>query len=315
MDYNLKGDQMILKNAAWRCGYFFFIVVLFLGGCAVGPDSIRIAGTDIRLVAGTIYATDKKQPILFDALLDELLKADVIYVGETHIDPKHHDIQLKILKAIHQRYPHVVVGMEMFDRTYQPVLDQWARGNLEYKAFLRQTHWYANWKYPDRLYRDILNFIRTNRIPLKGLNLPFHIPAKISIGGLASLHPSDRQFVPKKIDTSHTAHREYVKKIYDRHKIPGRELFENFYLAQCVWEDTMAEVISANWTSGTKWVVFAGNGHIINKFGVPDRVFQRTSAPFKTVFPVSVNGDIEMSAADFLWVTPVAGLQRKNPHR
>ena len=80
-------------------------------------------------------------------------------------------------------------------------------------------------------------------------------------------------------------------------------------------EDTMAEAVAGHLKPGIKMVVIIGKGHIVEKFGVPDRAFQRTSAPFKTVYPVPVNGDIENSAADFLWVTPVLNPSRKKRHR
>ena len=65
----------------------------------------------------------------------------------------------------------------------------------------------------------------------------------------------------------------------------------------------MAEKVGDNLGTG-KMVVLAGNGHIIRKFGIPNRAFARTEAPFKTIYLASVGGEAELSWADYLWVTP-----------
>ena len=51
-------------------------------------------------------------------------------------------------------------------------------------------------------------------------------------------------------------------------------------------------------------VVLVGNGHIIQKFGIPNRAFARNPAAFKTIYLAPVGGEAELSWADYLWVTP-----------
>jgi uncharacterized iron-regulated protein len=198
--------------------------------------------------------------------------------------------------------------MEMFDMTYQAVLDSWSSGQLDERRFLELTHWYANWKFDFALYRPILSSIKDHRLTLIGLNLPFKIPPKISTGGIASLQPEDARYLPEQIDLTNSAHREYVQKIYqDRHhRIKGRENFEYFYEAQCAWEDTMAASIAQSLDT-RKMVVIVGNGHIIRKFGVPDRALARTGASFRTVYLAPATQEVSLDTADYIWVTP-------NPH-
>jgi uncharacterized iron-regulated protein len=59
-------------------------------------------------------------------------------------------------------------------------------------------------------------------------------------------------------------------------------------------------------------VVLAGNGHIIRKFGIPNRAFARKGAPFKTVYLASVGSQAETSWADYLWVTPEQRMPRRS---
>ena len=170
-------------------------------------------------------------------------------------------------------------------------------------TFIEKTHWYANWRFDFDLYRDILEYAKEKGLRIIALNVPFYIPSRIRVGGLASLSEADRMHLPDIIDTTHADHRAYLEEIFNLHAFSGRDTFDFFYEAQCTWEDAMAEAVAENLGSG-KMVVLAGNGHIIRKFGIPDRAFARSQAPFKTIYLAPVGDEAELSWADYLWVTP-----------
>ena len=295
-----KGSGTRFKRVAWRAAVV--LLLMFLGGCATVTDHLLIEDTRRSYGPDTIISARTGLPIDYETLVGELGRADVIYIGETHTHPDHHGIQLRLIRSLFERYPDLSVGMEMFDRTYQPVLDRWSAGAIDTPAFLESVHWYANWKFDFRLYADILRFVQDNRIRLFGLNVPFHVPPKIAVGGLANLSQDDRKHLAAAIDTANKRHRDYVAAVFAHHKLPGRENFEYFYMAQCAWEDTMAESIARHLSPG-KMVVLAGSGHLVQKFGIPDRAFARTHRPFKTVLPLPVGGSVRLDAADYLWVT------------
>ncbi len=285
------------------------MMVSMLSACAA-------AGTpqpEREIPGGTILDAAADRPITFDALIERLSGVRVVYVGEQHTNPAHHAVQLRIIQALARRWTDTQVGMEMFARTYQPRLEQWAAGEWDWPTFLREVHWYANWKFDDTLYRDILDFVRENRLKLAGLNIPFDLPSKIAIGGIDSLLPRDRAMLPERIDLSNAAHRDYVKSISEMHAFPGRGDFENFYAAQCAWEDGMAHAIAER-LGNSRMVVLAGNGHIIRKFGIPDRAFARTGASFLTVYLAATGETIENDIADFIWITEPSP-EAKSPHR
>jgi uncharacterized iron-regulated protein len=279
------------------------ILALLAAGCAPGVSRIGdpTAGADPT----PILRTEDNRRIDVDQLVADLADVQVAYVGERHTHPAHHKAQLAVLEGLHTINPDLTVAMEMFDVTYQPVLDRWSAGELTEAELLRRTHWYANWKYDFDLYREILLFIRKHRIRLVGINIPFHIPAKISVGGLDSLRPPDAAYLPETLDLDHPDHRAYVERIYRRHHpmLKGRDNFESFYAAQAVWEDAMAEAIAHHLDRG-RILVLVGNGHIVRKFGIPDRAFSRTGAPFRTVLPVSPEDPPDPNDGDYLWYLP-----------
>ena len=299
-----KHQKLTNLFISWLCYLFCFSILMsFMGGCAVAPKKLLIKDLAASYNQGTIISTQTKAAVAFEDLITDLSKVRVIYVGEQHHDAAHHKIQLDIIKAVFKTHPDIAVGMEMFDQTYQPILNLWSAGELYQAAFLEKVHWYANWKFNFDLYKDILEFIRKKKLRLIGLNIPFHIPPKIAVGGFSNLSASDKKHLPKNIDTSNSAHRAYVEQVFKFHHVRGRTNFEYFYGAQCVWEDAMASAVARNIKNG-KMVVLAGNGHIIRKFGIPDRAFRLTGAAFRTIYPATVGSEIESDYADYIWVTP-----------
>ncbi|MFP4159188.1 MAG: ChaN family lipoprotein [Desulfobacterales bacterium] len=294
---------------ALRCAPVFILAaaLLFasLTGCSPKKPQARFATwQDEKYPVGTILSSREKKPVTFEEMTKDLLQAGVVYVGESHTNEAHHEIQLKILLALHMFRPDLGVGMEMFSRPYQHVLDQWIQGELDEQEFIRKVHWYANWKHDYSLYRGLLDYVRQNRIPLRALNIAFHVPPKIAAGGLESLLAEDEARLPGQVDLSNSEHREYVRDVFQQHRFSrGERKFEHFYQAQCVWEDVMAESVSDYLDKGPI-VVFAGKGHVANAYGIPDRAYSRSGVAFKTVLPVSAGTSVDFEEADYFWVTP-----------
>ena len=275
--------------------------VILASGCAAPAKKTTITSLNMDFGADSLLSGKTGTPVSYAEMLMGLEDAQVIYIGENHTDPVHHRIQLQVIQDLTARH-ETAVGMEMIDHSYQPVLDKWSQGDLSEQDFLEKIHWYANWRYDFDLYRSIFETVREKHLPLIGLNLPFHIPPKIAVGGLDNLLPEDAGHLPQTLTLTDSDHRAYVENIFNIHKIKGRENFEFFYAAQCAWEDTMAEAIARHLTQG-KLIVLVGNGHIVKKFGIPNRAFSRTQAPFKTLYLAPVGSTVELSYGDYIWIT------------
>lgn len=305
-------------RAVGLCFILLSLAILIGSGCATAPAGVKIEGSDAAYPPGTIIRTASGQAVSFEEMMSDLYTVPVVYVGEQHNQASHHAIQLKVLKKLYTRKsghsaelsPELMIGMEMFDHTYQPVLDKWHKGQLTKEQFLEQTHWYANWKFDFDLYKDILLYVKNQGIRLIGLNIPLHIPPKIAVGGIDNLLPEDRAHLPETVDTSSKEHREYVRSVFKQHHQAGLENFEYFYQAQCVWEDAMAEAIAQNLTDGTL-LVLAGNGHLRHHYGIPQRAYKRHPAPYRTVLPIPGGRSVKASISDYIWVSP--GSDRPHP--
>lgn len=298
----------------WFCMAFLGAAYLCsVWGCAAVPNKATLKDMSQSFDEGTIISAKTGGAVSFETLMADVSTARIVYIGERHTNPMHHQVQLRVIKALFGRDASMAVGMEMFDRTYGSVLEQWSAGELDEKAFLEKTHWYANWRFNYGLYREVLDFIKSRNIRLVGLNMPFHIPPKIATGGIASLSEDERKHLPPAIDTSDAAHRAHVAEVFKHHPhMMGRDNFDYFYMAQCAWEDTMAESIALN-LKEDRMVVLAGNGHIIRERGIPKRAFARTGAAFKTIYLVPVGDSAELSYADYIWVTSSTGGVHRKP--
>jgi len=311
IDLNMKNQGVVMipktnekRNALAILGRGFIGFAAFgvLVSCAGTSDKVVTSDTVKSLRPDTIISAQSGKEVTFDEMIQDLNLHQIIFVGEMHTSVSHHAIQLKIIQAAFKRNHDLVVAMEMFDRSYQEVLNLWTAGVLDEEAFLRKTQWYVNWRYDFSLYRDILLFIKQNKIKLVGLNIPSYIPGRIREGGIDNLSISDKRYLPKEIDTKNSAHRNYVKTIFEQHNFPSRIKFDDFYMAQCVWDEIMAESIATDLGS-KKIIALLGNGHIQYKYGVPDRTARRTGASFRTVYLAPAGAEVGLTIGDFIWIT------------
>ena len=298
---------------------FLFLLVpvlMMLQACAskhhVMPPLATVEGEKRHFSQGRIIDLKTGKAIDFPALIDRMGQVDVVFVGEVHNNPEHHLIQVQLLQALMTRYaPPVAVAMEFFDTTRQSVLDRFMKGDLDETAFLKEVDWENAWRFPYRLYRPLLWVSRDKGSALLGINAPNRIVRKVARTGLESLTPEERNQVAGDMDLDNKAHRDYLSSIFQQHdsdKKPTHSLgnFDYFYQAQCVWDETMAQTIADYMKAhGGKMVVFTGNGHIVNRFGIPERLLRRVDLNVATIllYPLTERTTINKRLADYVWLT------------
>jgi uncharacterized iron-regulated protein len=113
--------------------------------------------------------------------------------------------------------------------------------------------------------------------------------------------------VAKSIDLKNEKHRAYLMEVFEYGAHGVLKDFESFYEAQCVWEDTMAENISESYKKTKEsMIILSGNGHIINKFGIPERTLARVPVDMATVVLLTMEEGkqtISRQTADYIWLT------------
>ena len=95
-----------------------------------------------------------------------------VFLGEEHATEPDQLMHADVIQALVKRGRRVIVGLEMYQRPKQSILDQWTAGLLEESDFLGQSDWKGQWGYPFPFYRPIFDSVRRYKLPLIGLNVP-----------------------------------------------------------------------------------------------------------------------------------------------
>src|SRR5215510_1389456 len=135
-----------------------------------------------------VYKSGDKRFSDFEAMLAELSRADVAFVGEQHNDPATHRIERAILEGLARRRENVIVAMEMFERDTQPSLDDYLAGRLSEEEFLKASRPWPN--YPTD-YRPLIEFSRAHRWKVIASNAPRPIAQQVSKQGLDAARSGD----------------------------------------------------------------------------------------------------------------------------
>jgi uncharacterized iron-regulated protein len=246
------------------------------------PSSYRhqVIVSDVRRYKGT---NDTCEDLItsFPDALQNLAKADVVYLGETHDNPEDHQIQLQIIQELQRRNRKIAIAMEMFQQPYQNILNRYLAGKLSEQDLVEQSN-YKQWGYPWEYYAPIVRFAREKQLPVLALNIPIEITRKVTRSGLESLTPQQRKLIPpfSEIRTDNIEYRQLLANTFKLHQHSGHGNstgFERFFLAQVLWDETMAAQVTKFLKANPNYqvVVLAGQGHIIHGYGIPSRVARR----------------------------------------
>jgi len=147
----------------------------------------------------------------------------------------------------------------------------WVGGKLSEEDFIKV--YYKNWNAPWPLYKNIFFYLRENKIPAVGLNIPLEISRKVAASGFSSLTQEELEKLPTGIScTVDKKYMEFIKRAYSVHGDISKE-FAHFCEAQLVWDHAMAWYLNeyARNNSGRIVIVLAGTGHSWKK-GIPGQV-------------------------------------------
>jgi uncharacterized iron-regulated protein len=245
-------------------------------------------------------------------IVERLKPVSVVYLGETHDRDLDRQQQLAILQTLFQHKPQLAIGLEMFQRPAQPLIDLYLAGKITAAQLRQQTEFDKRWGYKWESYAPLLEFAKANRLPLIALNTPTEITRKAAKQGLESLTPTELQYIPPiaDLDRRNLAYRQMILGSYQQHagivSIASKS-FDRFYTAQLLWDETMAERVAefVKQNPDRQTVVIAGRSHIIYGYGIPDRVMRRmgNNSRFtqKTVLLSHELDPKQPAPADFIW--------------
>lgn len=262
----------------------------------LGPSSAKSHATLHRVSDG--------KALSLSGAIPDLQSARVVLIGETHDRRRHHEIQLEIVKALHDAGTYLAVGLEMFRWSDQKTLDRWDTGSIGESDFVKA--YYDNWSTPWPLYADIFKYARDNAVPLVGLNVSREITRQVAEGGFASLTAAQRKELPPVSCAVDEEYKRFIARALDMHAHHGMD-FTNFCEAQLLWDTAMAwhavEYLEGH--PGRTLVVLAGSNHAW-KPGIPRHIASFSNFKVRVILlegPGRADrGSVTERDADYLWI-------------
>lgn len=139
--------------------------------------------------------------ITSEQLLAELGAARAVCIGESHKNPHHHWAQLHLFdqlsKAGAARGVQIALGMEMFQRPFQGVLDDYAAGRISETDMLARTGYEQRWGYDWGFYAPTVALAIERGHPVLALNTERELTKRLSRNGLDALTAEEKAKLPE----------------------------------------------------------------------------------------------------------------------
>jgi uncharacterized iron-regulated protein len=245
--------------------YRFLLATIVLSSSAIIARAQHSPHLSSGYIPHRVYKSGDKRFSDFEAMLAEIARVGVVFVGEQHNDPATHRIERAILEGLARRRGNVIVAMEMFERDTQPSLDDYVAGRLNEEEFLRASRPWPNYMTD---YRPLVEFARVHGWRVIASNAPRRIALQVSREGLNAARPdseSERKLVAAEFSCpmddyfkrfaevmgkghphsgGASQKQEEEKQNDKKQEEERRAVIERFYYAQCVKDETMAESIA-----------------------------------------------------------------------
>jgi uncharacterized iron-regulated protein len=214
-----------------------------------------------------IYNSSTQKIISVDELIKVLDKTDAVFYGEEHNDSIGHLLEATILKKLAEAHPQkVALSMEMFETDCQNVLNEYLTGLIREKNFITDARCWPN--YND--YRPLIEFSKSNHLPVIAANAPSrytNMVSRLGLNALNQLTPAGKSYLPPlPIDTATGAYLAKFDAIMGGHGAMGGM---QIYQAQNLWDATMGWSVASFLKTHPGFMVFQINGgfHSEEKLG------------------------------------------------
>ncbi|TKX28668.1 chain X [Campylobacter sp. MIT 12-5580] len=276
--------MVIMKN-------IFLLSFLALVFMACSVSKVASARAEFKDENFIIYESLTQKQINFEAFMNELLKQDIILLGEKHDEVLHHLAEERLAKEL-LKHKKINIAMEMISTDKQSLIDKAKAEGVSADKLQTAIDWDKRWNYED--YKDVveLGFYEAR---LSGANLS---KAEIStihkgampLNGVLSTTKEVKNNIKKIIAYNHKV---------DLNDSAQSAMLDSFVEAQQYKDRRMADVLVH---SHEPALLVAGRYHVDKSIGVPLHIKDFKSKKKFAVVMLGVDkSDINASTADFVW--------------
>lgn len=204
-------------------------------------------------------------------------RVSVIFIGENHDDPVAHGLQAEMLRRNFESYGtkrKIALSLEMFERDTQTVLDEYLQSLISENHFLLSSRPWNNYKSD---YRPLVEFAKSNKLPVIAANAPRRYVNMVSRGGRDSLNKlsplAKTWLAPLPFNRASEAYAAKFNKLMGAapEAIMG---LSNILDSQSLWDATMAYSVAEHLKkeSGVLVIHLNGGFHTENRLGTPEHL-------------------------------------------
>jgi uncharacterized iron-regulated protein len=144
-----------------------------------------------------------------------LRRAPAICVGEGHTDSNHHWAQLEVLTQLGDPGAEQwALGMEMFQRPFQGVLDDFIEGRINEKEMLSRSDWLRRWGHDWRYYAPTVRLAVQRGLRLLALNISKELKEKWKASGVDEMSAEERAQIPE-LELNDETHRSWFRSLME----------------------------------------------------------------------------------------------------
>jgi uncharacterized iron-regulated protein len=211
-----------------------------------------------------------------EALAKDLRNYDVIFFGEEHGTEAIHALQRELLPHLMQPKRKLVLSFEMWERDTQDALDSFLAGSTSEDIFIEESR---VWPKYSTDYRPLIMFAKEHKLPAIAANVPREYAgrtARASWDFVQDLPPEQRKLIATDLSAPKDAYRAAFLQTMQGmgSHLFDQESLENYYQAQCMKDDTMAEsiYIALDYYQNAQVIHFNGAFHSRDFLGTVSRL-------------------------------------------
>lgn len=271
------------------------------------------------LLSTTIFAQNKSAYVIYDKdgnqvtynqMIDDFKSADMVFFGELHNNPIAHWLEFQVVKELFAAYQqNLIIGAEIFEADNQLIIDEYMNDIIDVKNFEEECRLWPNYSTD---YKPILEYAKTNSIPLIATNIPRRYASvvyKKDFAGLDNISDQAKKFIaplPIAFDPTVDCYAQMIQGMMSM----GGHGSSNIAKAQAIKDATMAYFILENWQKGKLFYHFNGSFHSDNHQGICWYISQANPdikmMTFSTVLQENISSlsDDYIGIADYIICVP-----------
>ncbi len=274
-------------------------------------------GREVPVVLDGITDTATGELVTPEEMARRLAGTGILFIGENHTNQEFHDVQFRMIRALREAGREVLIGLEMFPYTQQPLLDNWNAGHYTEDGFVELANWYDNWGYHWNYYRNIFLYAQKHGINMYAVNSPRDVVKSVRAKGFENLTPEEAAHLPPRLAPESDEHRRMYRAFFDKDDAlhMNEAALDGLYRAQTMWDATMGwNALQALRQHGGKdaiMVVLIGSGHVTFGLGSERQIDEHYDGKIASLIPVNVVDEdskpvkqVRASYASFIWGVP-----------